>query len=277
MLGFRIVPQNNQGLVETLGKYSHSVDSGLHFYIPVFQKIRKVSLAMEPLSLPNYSIITKDNADVSASLTLNYHVTDPAKYQYENTDSVESMAQLVRGHLRDIIGRMDLNEALGATAKINQELATAIGDLTNTYGINVDRINIDELTPSHAIQEAMDKQLTADRERVAVIARAEGEAKSIELTTKAKNDALMATAKAEADATKTRADAERYRIDTVQAGLATADSKYFQNQSISAFSELANSPANLIVVPSDGVTELGKLPAVGKLLGKGINDDLSKN
>lgn len=277
MLGFRIVPQNNQGLVETLGKYSHSVDSGLHFYIPVFQKIRKVSLAMEPLSLPNYSIITKDNADVSASLTLNYHVTDPAKYQYENTDSVESMAQLVRGHLRDIIGRMDLNEALGATAKINQELATAIGDLTNTYGINVDRINIDELTPSHAIQEAMDKQLTADRERVAVIARAEGEAKSIELTTKAKNDALMATAKAEADATKTRADAERYRIDTVQAGLATADSKYFQNQSISAFSELANSPANLIVVPSDGITELGKLPAVGKLLGKGINDGSNNN
>ena len=163
MLGFKIVPQNNQGLVETLGKYRHSVDSGLHMYVPLFQKIRKVSLAMEPLALPNYSIITKDNADVSASLTLNFHVTDAVKYQYENTDSVESMAQLVRGHLRDIIGRMDLNEALGSTAKINQELTLAIGDLTNTYGINVDRINIDELTPSKAIQAAMDKQLTEDR------------------------------------------------------------------------------------------------------------------
>lgn len=133
MLGIKIVPQNNQGLVETLGKYSHSVESGLNFYIPIFQKIRKISLAMRPLALPNYSIITKDNADVSASLTLNYHVTDAAKYQYENTDSVESMAQLVRGHLRDIIGRMDLNEALGSTAKINQELALAIGDLTNIW------------------------------------------------------------------------------------------------------------------------------------------------
>ena len=271
-LGLKIVPQNNQGLVETLGKYSHSVASGLHFYIPLFQKIRKVSLAMEPLALPNYSIITKDNADVSASLTLNYHVTDAVKYQYENTDSVESMAQLVRGHLRDIIGRMDLNEALGSTAKINQELALAIGDLTNTYGINVDRINIDELTPSRAIQEAMDKQLTADRERVATIAKAEGEAKSIELTTKAKNDALMATAKAEADATKTRADAERYRIDTVQAGLANADSKYFQNQSINAFSELANSPANLVVMPGDVSGDLGQLPVMGKLLGKGAQE-----
>ena len=260
MLGIKIVPQNNQGLVETLGKYSHSVESGLNFYIPIFQKIRKISLAMRPLALPNYSIITKDNADVSASLTLNYHVTDAAKYQYENTDSVESMAQLVRGHLRDIIGRMDLNE-----------LALAIGDLTNTYGINVDRINIDELTPSRAIQEAMDKQLTADRERVATIARAEGEARSIELTTKAKNDAIMATAKAEADATKTRADAERYRIDTVQTGLVNADGKYFKNQSIEAFSTLAKSAANLVVVPSDGMTEIGNLPVVGKMLEKGMD------
>ncbi|ANZ60534.1 paraslipin [Secundilactobacillus paracollinoides] len=270
-LGLKIVPQNNQGLIETLGKYSHSVNSGLHFYIPFFQKIRRVSLAMEPLALPNYSIITKDNADVSASLTLNFHITDAVKYQYENTDSIESMAQLVRGHLRDIIGRMDLNEALGSTAKINQELTLAIGDLTNTYGVNVDRINIDELTPSQAIQEAMDKQLTADRERIAAIAKAEGEAKSIELTTKAKNDALMATAKAEADATKTRADAERYRIDTVQAGLSNADDKYFQNQSINAFSELATSPANLVVVPSDSAADYGKLPVVGQLLGKGAD------
>ncbi|EEI23188.1 SPFH domain-containing protein [Lentilactobacillus hilgardii] len=270
-LGIKIVPQNNQGLVETFGKYRRSVASGFHFYMPIIQKIRTVSLAMEPKALPNYSIITKDNADVSASLTLNYHVTDAVKYQYENTDSVESMAQLVRGHLRDIIGRMDLNEALGSTAKINQELTIAIGDLTNTYGINVDRINIDELTPSSAIQEAMDKQLTADRERVAAIAKAEGEAKSIELTTKAKNDALKATAKAEAEATQTRADAERYRIDTVQAGLSSADDKYFQNQSINAFSELANSPANMVVVPSDKTGDLGQLPVVGKLLKKGAD------
>ncbi|MBM7543888.1 SPFH domain-containing protein [Periweissella beninensis] len=263
--GIKIIQQNNQGLVETLGKYRRSVDSGLHFYIPFIQKIHKVSLAMAPLALPNYSIITKDNADVSASVTLNYHVTNAAKYQYENTDSVESMAQLVRGHLRDIVGRMDLNEALGSTAKINQELAIAIGDLTNTYGINVDRINIDELTPSSAIQAAMDKQLTSDRERVAAIAKAEGEAKSIELTTKARNDALMATATAEAQATKTRADAERYRIDTIQAGLANADDKYFQNQSINAFEKLANSSANTVVVPSDSAADFGKIPTVGKL------------
>lgn len=270
MFGVRIVRQNNEGLVETLGKYKHTVSSGVHFYLPGIQKIRTVSLAMTPLALPNYSVITKDNADVSASLTLNYHVTNAVKYQYENTDSVESMAQLVRGHLRDIIGRMDLNQALGSTAKINLELATAIGDLTDTYGINVDRTNIDELTPSKAIQSAMDKQLTADRERVAAIAKAEGEAKSIELTTKAKNDALMATAKAEATATRTRADAEKYRIDTINQGLATATKEFFENQSISAFSDLAKSPANVVVVPTDKVADLGQIPAVGAALKAGL-------
>lgn len=267
MLFFKIVPQNYKGLVSRFGKYVRTVDSGFQVYTPFFEHITKVSLAMRPLILAKYSVITKDNADVGASVTLNYHITDPVKYEYENSDSVESMSQLVRGHLRDIIGRLELNEALGSTARINQELATAIGDLTNTYGINVDRINIDELTPSQAIQEAMDKQLTADRERVATIAQAEGESKSIELTTKAKNDALMATAKAEADATKTRADAEKYRIDTVQAGLKGADTKYFENQSINAFSDLAKSETNLVVVPSDKIDSLGSLPVAGKLLG----------
>lgn len=272
MLFFKVIRQNNVGLLEQLGKYQSTKESGLHLYIPFIQSVRQVSLAMRPLRLPDYSVITADNADIQASVTLNYHVTDAVKYMYENTDSVESMAQLVRGHLRDIIGRMELNEALGSTTKINIQLADAIGDLTDTYGINVDRINIDELRPSPSIQEAMDKQLTADRERVATIAKAEGEARSIDLTTKAKNDALISTAKAQADATKTRADAERYRIDTVQAGLANADEKYFKNQSINAFSELGNSKANMIVVNSDQVDSLGQTQIKAKILAKELQN-----
>ncbi|RHW47312.1 paraslipin [Bombilactobacillus bombi] len=264
--GIKVVSQNCQGLVESFGKYKHSVESGLHFYIPLVQHIRIVSLAMQPIELPHYSIITKDNAEVSTSITLNYHVTDAVKYEYNNTDSVESMAQLVRGHLRDIIGRMELNDALGSTAKINADLSIAIGDLTNTYGINVDRINIDELLPSEEIQWAMDKQLTADRQRIATIVQAEGEAESIRLTNEAKNNALMATAKAQAQATRTRADAERYRIDTVQAGLTNADDKYFKNQSINAYSKLAESAANVVVVPNDDSSNYGQTALIAQAL-----------
>ena len=158
--GFRIVPQNNEGLVETLGKYSKTVKAGFIFVWPLFQRIRKVPLALQPLEISKYSIITKDNAEISTSLTLNYLVTDSYRYFYNNTDSVESMVQLIRGHLRDIIGRMDLNAALGSTKEINDQLFTATGDLTDIYGIKVVRVNVDELLPSAEIQRAMDKQLT---------------------------------------------------------------------------------------------------------------------
>lgn len=261
----RVVPQNNEGLIETLGKYSRTVKAGLVLIIPVIQKMRRVSLAMFPAEISKYSIITKDNAEITTSLTLNYLVTDSYKYFYNNTDSVKSMVELIRGHLRDIIGRMDLNDALGSTSKINTQLADAIGDLTDLYGIRVVRVNIDELLPSVEIQKAMDKQLTADREKIAAIEKAEGEAKNIELTTKAKNEALIATAKAKAEAVKTEADAEAYRISQLQSSLATASEGYFRNQSLDSFNKLASGPNNLIVVDKDNMTDLGKIPAAAKI------------
>lgn len=246
----RVVPQNNEGLV---------------LIIPVIQRLRKVSLAMFPAEISKYSIITKDNAEITTSLTLNYLVTDSYKYFYNNTDSVKSMVELIRGHLRDIIGRMDLNDALGSTSSINSQLSDAIGDLTDIYGIRVVRVNIDELLPSTEIQKAMDKQLTADREKIAAIEKAEGEAKNIELTTKAKNDALIATAKAKAEAVKTEADAEAYRINQLQASLAKASDGYFKNQSLDSFNNLAKGPNNLIVVNKDDLTNLGSIPATAKI------------
>ena len=261
----RVVPQNNEGLIETLGKYSRTVKAGLVFVIPVIQRLRRVSLAMFPAEISKYSIITKDNAEITTSLTLNYLVTDSYKCFYNNTDSVKSMVELIRGHLRDIIGRMDLNDALGSTSKINSQLADAIGDLTDLYGIRVVRVNIDELLPSVEIQKAMDKQLTADREKIAAIEKAEGEAKNIELTTKAKNEALIATAKAKAEAVKTEADAEAYRINQLQASLDKASDGYFRNQSLDSFNKLASGPSNLIVVDKDDMTNLGTVPATAKI------------
>ena len=175
------------------------------------------------------------------------------------------MVQLIRGHLRDIIGRMDLNAALGSTKEINDPLFTATGDLTDIYGIKVVRVNVDELLPSAEIQRAMDKQLTADREKTAAIAKAEGEARTIEMTTKAKNDALVATAKANAEAVKTQADADAYRVQKMQEALSKAGEGYFRNQSLDSFNQLAQGPNNLIVVGKDEMTDLGKVPALKKV------------
>lgn len=118
------------------------------------------------------------------------------------------------------------------------------------------RINIDELLPSQEIQKAVDKQLTADRERIAAIAKAEAE--SIRLTNEAQNNALMATAKAQAEATKTQADADRYRIETIQKRLQNTDQKYFQDLSINAYEKLAKSQTNLVVVPNEHSDQFGQ-------------------
>ena len=270
--GFRNIPQNDEGLIETLGKYTKTVKAGLVWIIPLIQNSRKVSLALQPLEISKYSIITKDNAEITTSLTLNYLVNDSYRYFYNNTDSVESMVQLIRGHLRDIIGRMELNDALGSTSQINAQLADAIGDLTDIYGIKVVRVNVDELLPSPEIQRAMDKQLTADREKTAAIAKAEGEARNIELTTKAKNDALVATAKAKAEAIKTEADAEAYRIERLQKSLSTAGEGYFKNESLDSFNNLAKGPNNLIIMDKSEMTELGKVPAAKKIWDKVAQD-----
>ena len=111
----------------------------------------------------------------------------------------------------------------------------------------------------------MDKQLTADREKTAAIAKAEGEARTIEMTTKAKNDALVATAKANAEAVKTQADADAYRVQKMQSALSQAGEGYFRNQSLDSFNQLAQGPNNLIVVGKDEITELGKVPALKKV------------
>ena len=264
-LAIRIVPQNYEGLVETLGKYSRTVEAGVIFIIPFIQSVRKVSLALQPLEISKYSIITKDNAEISTSLTLNFKVTDSFKYFYNNTNSIESMVQLIRGHLRDIIGRMELNEALGSTSKINAELSVAIGDLTDIYGIQVIRVNVDELLPSPEIQKSMDKQLTADREKTAAIAKAEGEARNIELTTSAKNAALVATAKAEAEAIKTRADADSYRNKILESSLIDASEGFFRSQSLDSFNKLAEGNNNLVILSKDDMTNLSKIPTIKKI------------
>lgn len=188
--GIRIIPQNMVGMVSVLGKYQRQIEPGFHVVMPFITRVDRVDLAQVPLRLSEQSVISRDNAEVIISLSLNYHVTDPYKFTFENADSVKSMVQQSRAHLRGIIGTMDLNEVLNGTERINAALSKELGSITDAYGVNVDRINIDTIQPTPEIQESMNKQINATREREAAIARAEGEARSIELTTKAQNDAL---------------------------------------------------------------------------------------
>ena len=264
--GIRIIPQNMVGMVSVLGKYQRQIQPGLHVVMPFITRVDRVDLAQVPLRLSEQSVISRDNAEVIISLSLNYHVTDPYKFTFENADSVKSMVQQSRAHLRGIIGTMDLNEVLNGTARINAALSKELGSITDAYGVNVDRINIDTIQPTPEIQESMNKQINATREREAAIARAEGEARSIELTTKAQNDALVSTAEANAKAVRLAADAEAYRIQKANDILSTVDANYLVAQNIDAFRDVAKSPANTVIVPNTAIDALGELKVAGQLL-----------
>lgn len=264
--GIRIIPQNMVGMVSVLGKYQRQIQPGLHVVMPFITRVDRVDLAQVPLRLSEQSVISRDNAEVIISLSLNYHVTDPYKFTFENADSVKSMVQQSRAHLRGIIGTMDLNEVLNGTERINAALSKELGSITDAYGVNVDRINIDTIQPTSEIQESMNKQINATREREAAIARAEGEARSIELTTKAQNDALVSTAEANAKAVRLAADAEAYRIQKANDILSTVDANYLVAQNIDAFRDVAKSPANTVIVPNTAIDALGELKVAGQLL-----------
>lgn len=265
--GVRIIPQNMVGMVSVLGKYQKQIEPGLHVVVPVITHVDRVDLAQVPIRLSEQSVISQDNAEVIISLSLNYHVTNPYKFTFENADSVKSMIQQSRAHLRGIIGTMDLNDVLNGTERINAALSRELGSITDAYGVNVDRINIDTIQPTPEIQESMNKQINATREREAAIARAQGEARSIELTTKAKNDALVATAEADAKAVRLAADAEAYRIQKANEILSQVDGNYLAAQNIDAFRDVAKSPANTVIVPNTAIDALGDLKVAGALLG----------
>ena len=265
--GVRIIPQNMVGMVSVLGKYQKQIEPGLHVVVPVITHVDRVVLAQVPIRLSEQSVISQDNAEVIISLSLNYHVTNPYNFTFENADSVKSMIQQSRAHLRGIIGTMDLNDVLNGTERINAALSRELGSITDAYGVNVDRINIDTIQPTPEIQESMNKQINATREREAAIARAQGEARSIELTTKAKNDALVATAEADAKAVRLAADAEAYRIQKANEILSQVDGNYLAAQNIDAFRDVAKSPANTVIVPNTAIDALGDLKVAGALLG----------
>ena len=261
-----IVQENHEVLVTTWGKYSKTLKPGFHFVIPIMQRAIDVDKSQITLELDQETVITKDNAEVNVTVSINYHVFDTQKYVFQNQDSIESVKEQTKSELRDIIGGKDLNDILNQSNDINAKLQQALNDMTSTYGIKVDRINITNLSPIESIQEAMDKQVRADREKIATIKKAEGEAEAIEKTA----DANMKKVEKEADAkqyqVQAAADAEAYRIKTVNEQLAKTPDAYFVNQKIDALREIGQSKNNTIIMPTDITKALDLLPAATKIV-----------
>ena len=261
-----IVQENHEVLITTWGKYSKTLKPGFHFVIPIMQRAIDVDKSQITLELDQETVITKDNAEVNVTVSINYYVFDTQKYVFQNQDSIESVKEQTKSELRDIIGGKDLNDILNQSNDINAKLQQALNDMTSTYGIKVDRINITNLSPIESIQEAMDKQVQADREKIATIKKAEGEAEAIERTAEANKTKVEKEADAKQYQVQAAANAEAYRIKTVNEQLAKTPDEYFLNQKIDALREIGQSKNNTIIMPTNITKSLDLLPAATKIV-----------
>ena len=276
-----IIHTGEVGIVERLGKYTQTLQPGLHIVAPFIYRITQVvNMKQIPLKVEEQEVITKDNVVVRISETIKYHITDVHAYVYENKDSVLSMIQDTRANLRGIIGNMDLNDVLNGTEAINTTLFTQIATTTAGYGLNVDRVNIDSIQVDQTIQESMNKLLRASREKEAnimeaeghkqaAIAKAEGEKQATILEAEANKQTQILEAQGRAESQRLVADSIKDQIKSINTGLVDHGDLYLQYRNVEALSDLAKGDSNTVILPSSAVDSLGSIPAVGALLKKG--------
>ena len=202
----RIVQQGHKAAVQSFGRYVGELGPGLHFVTPIIRNIAYVvDMRQRSLDLDPQEIITKDNVNLTIDASAKYHVDNLEEYLYGNTNPEGLLLLDIQNELRDIIGTMTMAEILGGTNKINTDLNQRVFGKTDSYGVTIDRVNIGEVIPPQSIVEAMNKQITADRERDAALIAADARQKTVEMDTRTQNNKLLADA---------RAHAEKIAIDT---------------------------------------------------------------
>jgi regulator of protease activity HflC (stomatin/prohibitin superfamily) len=275
----RIVPQAHAGIVERFGRYQRTLYAGLNMVIPGIDRLRPlIDLREQVVSFPPQPVITKDNLVVSIDTVIYFQVTDARAATYEIANYVAAVEQLTVTTLRNVVGGMDLDTTLTSRDKINGELRKELDEATGRWGLRVSRVELKAIEPPASIQDSMEKQMRADRDKRAAILLAEGAKQSAILTAEGERQAAVLRARGEAEATVVRAEADATAQATRSTGQAKAIGTVFQaihdgnpDQRLLAYKylemlpEIAAGGANkLWIVPS----ELGKaLEGLGGLFG----------
>jgi regulator of protease activity HflC (stomatin/prohibitin superfamily) len=275
----RIIPQARAGIVERFGRYHRTLDPGMHVVIPFSDRLRPLlDLREQVVSFPPQPVITKDNLVVGIDTVIYFQVTDARAATYEIANYVAAVEQLTVTTLRNVVGGMDLETTLTSRDNINGELRKELDEATGKWGLRVSRVELKAIEPPTSIQDSMEKQMRADRDKRAAILQAEGSKQSAILTAegarqsavlKARGDAEAAVVRADADATAqaTRARGQAQAISTVFRAIheGNPDQGLLAYQYLQALPEIAQGDANkLWIVPS----ELTKaLEGLGNVLG----------
>ncbi len=277
----KIVKQAQALVVERLGAYQATWGTGLHFKIPIIDRVaRRVDLKEQVVDFAPQPVITKDNVTMQIDTVIFFQITDPKQYAYGVENPIAAIENLTATTLRNIIGDLELDETLTSRETINSEMRTSLDIATDPWGIKVNRVELKNIMPPTAIQDAMEKQMKAERERREAILKAEGEKKSTILVAEGKKESLILEAEAEKQAAILNAEAEKQKrikeaegqaeaIRTVQKATAEgiefikqagADDAVLTLKSLEAFAKAADGRATKIIIPSElqGIAGLTK-------------------
>jgi regulator of protease activity HflC (stomatin/prohibitin superfamily) len=259
----KIVPQAHARVVERLGRYHRTLNAGLAFVIPVIDKVRpRIDLREQVVSFPPQPVITEDNLVVSIDSVIYFQVTDPRAASYEIASFIMGIEQLTITTLRNVIGSMDLEKTLTSRDSINAQLRGVLDDATGKWGIRVNRVELKAIDPPHSIQESMEKQMRAERDRRAAILTAEGQKQAAILTAEGERTASILRAEGDSQATVLRAQGESEAIVKVVEAIhhAKPDSHVLAYQYLQTLPEIANGTANKVwVLPSEFTGQMGHL------------------
>ena len=268
-----IVPQGSNWVVERLGKYHATWEPGLHLKTPILERIaRKISMKEQVADFEPQSVITKDNVTMNVDSVVYFQVIDPQALTYGVERPIAAIENLCATTLRNIIGSMTLDETLTSREKINEETIKVLDEATNKWGIDITRVEVQNITPPKSIQEAMEKQMKAEREKRAVIltaegekqsaiTRAEGEKESAILRADAVKEERIRTAMGEAEAIKAVAQAQAEAIELVNKSKPSQE--YLSIRSMEAAEKMADGQSTKIIVPSN-LQDLASLTTVFK-------------
>jgi regulator of protease activity HflC (stomatin/prohibitin superfamily) len=269
-----VVRQANTAIVERLGRYQRTLHPGLSLLMPVVDRVRtRVDMREQVASFPPQPVITEDNLVVSIDTVIYFQVTDPKAATYEIADYLLGIEQLTVTTLRNVIGSMDLEEALTSRDQINGQLRGVLDEATGKWGIRVNRVELKAIDPPKTVQESMEKQLKAERERRAAILTAEGQKQSAILNAEGAKQAEVLAAEADAQAAVLRAEgdakarviaaeAEAQAVQTVYAALRIADPQpnELAHRYLMAIPEVAKGDANKVwVIPAEVTSALSRL------------------
>ena len=277
----KIVPQSRAYVVERLGAYHETWQTGIHLKIPFFERIaRNVSLKEQVVDFPPQPVITKDNVTMQIDTVVYFQITDSKLFAYGVENPLMAIENLTATTLRNIIGDLELDETLTSRETINTKMRATLDVATDPWGIKVNRVELKNIIPPKAIQDAMEKQMKAERERREAILRAEGEKKSTILVAEGNKESAILDAEAEKQAAILRAEAKKEATIKEAEGQAAAilkiqqanadglkmlkeaapDSSVLQLKSLEAFAKAADGKATKIIIPSEiqGIAGLSK-------------------